>query len=803
MKDRVRLGRFMRLLIVVASASALLAAASAHASIYTVTTTADDGPGSLRAAIRAANISGSGPDTIGFAIPGQGPFEIEPASPLPELTDDATTIDGTTQPGYDQQPLLGTGGTVGVDALPLARVRTPIVRITAAGEFAHVLRLRDANRSVIRGLHLLGGDYTVFVLEAEDVTIEHNLVGATASFGDPGEALRSYSAIRFRSDSIDNVVRENLVGFADGLDCVRFEVGSDDNLLEGNEIAGCGSAEADGNDAVTMDEVRGNVVRGNLLRDNAGNGVDAVGGVFDVRIENNTVRDNGREGYETSGIRISDDNGLASAGFAVRRNVITGSPGAGVLIPGGDDGLTSANTITENSFSANARGIDLTGADGSYSRGDGITLDDPGDADAGGNGLVNFPVLDTAITGSLMVSGWAPAGAAIEFYAAGSSASGFGQGRTFLARRVEGEEDDLDPSNSTFGPGPVNGVTQGTDTTTRFRFLLPAVSVPVGAQLTATATVGNATSEFSGVAATTPAHADLGVAMAGPATTAPGGAVTYRITVTNHGPDVTDGATVVVPTPAGLTAGLVTGPCPAFPCRLGLLLAGESRTFSARYTTIADAGTIVGTASVTGSSIDDDPADNQASTTSVVLAPPVATPTPTPTPLPTATPDAAQPQPQPQPQPRPAPVPTPAPMASPTRGTLALTVSADRRRLRAGSRVRLTLHVRNRGAGDALGSRICVRRPRGLYYVRVSGASVRGRSACWRIPRLASGETRTLRLLAGSQLLARRVHVTVVAAATGRNLTGPRPRARTRVLVVPARDRGCVRATASVARAAC
>lgn len=65
---------------------------------FVVDNTDDSGPGSLRAAIECAN-STPGPDVIEFAIPGAGPHVINPLSPLPVLSDDGTTIDGTSQPG--------------------------------------------------------------------------------------------------------------------------------------------------------------------------------------------------------------------------------------------------------------------------------------------------------------------------------------------------------------------------------------------------------------------------------------------------------------------------------------------------------------------------------------------------------------------------------------------------------------------------------------------------------------------------------------------------------------------------------
>ena len=74
-----------------------------------VTTTADSGAGSLRAAILAANGTPA-LDVIQFAIPGSGIKTISPATPLPGLTT-AITIDGTTQSGYAGSPVIELDGT--------------------------------------------------------------------------------------------------------------------------------------------------------------------------------------------------------------------------------------------------------------------------------------------------------------------------------------------------------------------------------------------------------------------------------------------------------------------------------------------------------------------------------------------------------------------------------------------------------------------------------------------------------------------------------------------------------------------
>src|SRR5215218_6853479 len=73
-------------------------------AVFTVTTTDDAGPGSLRQAITSAN-SAAGGDVIEFNIPGGGQKIIRPASPLPDVSD-PVDINGRSQPGAASGDIL-------------------------------------------------------------------------------------------------------------------------------------------------------------------------------------------------------------------------------------------------------------------------------------------------------------------------------------------------------------------------------------------------------------------------------------------------------------------------------------------------------------------------------------------------------------------------------------------------------------------------------------------------------------------------------------------------------------------------
>src|SRR5262245_53883592 len=87
-----------------------LVSASLSAATFTVTNTNDTGAGSLRQAITDAN-NAAGPHTIEFSIAGGGVHTISPATALPQIViAEGITIDGTSQPGYTNAPLIELSG---------------------------------------------------------------------------------------------------------------------------------------------------------------------------------------------------------------------------------------------------------------------------------------------------------------------------------------------------------------------------------------------------------------------------------------------------------------------------------------------------------------------------------------------------------------------------------------------------------------------------------------------------------------------------------------------------------------------
>jgi uncharacterized repeat protein (TIGR01451 family) len=126
------------------------------------------------------------------------------------------------------------------------------------------------------------------------------------------------------------------------------------------------------------------------------------------------------------------------------------------------------------------------------------------------------------------------------------------------------------------------------------------------------------------IAATTvESSADVRISKTGPASVFARGLIAYTLTVSNSGPSSATGVSVADPTAAGLTFLATAGDCStAFPCALGTLLPGETRTITALYTVQPTApASIANTATVSSGVPDPIAADNTSTVQTVVVTP--------------------------------------------------------------------------------------------------------------------------------------------------------------------------------------
>jgi titin len=469
------------------------------------------------------------------------------------LTDSATTVDFSTQTANigDTNP---TGPEVGIYGLQPngAGVAAIFVKgdncvIKGLGliyQRGYGVELVGDNNRVI-GSQITGAYNAGVNIEGSGATIPTgNIVGGTA----PGEG-NYLTGLTIRGPAENNIVIGNtIIGGVDVIGSTQYGVIVRNNRIGGptpaerNVISGAGHYGEEGypdGEQVTIVDADGTIIEGNYIgttvdgmarypqqigpvgvevrdsrattiRGNLIAGLRTVGtnhysgqifgqavyvgatnaSTYDTVIEGNTIglaADGVTPIVTRSGITVSPmSSNYHAFGTQIASNHIAGVETTAVVIGSQENGVT----ITGNSIhDSGGLGIDLFY---NFNGIGGVTLNDPGDGDTGGNGLQNFPVLQSAATSgsAVMVQGTLDSSPSaqfmVEFFASPScDPSGFGEGAAFI------------------GSTPVTTDGMGH---AAFSLTLPA-AVAVGTRATATATrlsTGD-TSEFSACVAVTSA----------------------------------------------------------------------------------------------------------------------------------------------------------------------------------------------------------------------------------------------------------------------------------------------------------
>lgn len=371
-----------------------------------VTNTADGGFGSLRAAIYYANDHPG--TTIQFDIPASDPgysngvFTIYLLGELPPLVNAGTVIDGSTQPGYGDHPVIALDGSqVSPEAFATSGLHlygtNCTVRALAFGNFSYAglqLFCSDAVSNHVEGCY--------FGLEPDGASAApNNYAGAIFEFGarnnfigGPNAAQRNiisgnvyYGILVNDTNSDGNVILGNYIGldasgsFAVPNDYSGIGIYYDQrNTVIGGANAGAGNV------------ISGNVTYGVFISDTNTSGNVVEGNIIGADITGTNALGNGFANVELQAGATGNFIGVIGAGNAI---AFSGS-GPGVLMY---DSSTTHNSVRGNSiYSSGALGIDLND--------DGITLNHTGFL-AGPNDLQNYPVITNAIgsAASTIVSG--------------------------------------------------------------------------------------------------------------------------------------------------------------------------------------------------------------------------------------------------------------------------------------------------------------------------------------------------------------------------------------------------------------
>jgi hypothetical protein len=422
-----------------------LSAVPLRANTYTVTNTNDWFWGSFRAAIDDAN-GHAGADRIVFNIPGTGAKTIHLETPLPNITD-TVTIDGWTQPGFFGNPVVELDGTKVTNGLGLM--------IYAPNTVVRGLVINRFGKSGI-GISDDFSGHTGHGTIIQGCWIGVGLNGTTP-LPNGRDGIRVYANdVIIGGDQANqrNVIGGNAqCGISIGKEGWGGQMGSDRGhrtLVRGNSIGvNAAGTVAVGNTGCGVEVVAGtfNVIggdtpgMGNIISANKGPGIfvhawDSPGstwqGVLDTTIKNNRI------GLGSNGALMGNGAGGGTVAgivtYAPRttivQNVIGNNAVAGVLAR-----IYSGTLITNNSMLTNiGLGIDLSS--GYYDTG--VTLNDVNDTDTGANGLLNFPVLNSAVNDvGTRVQGTyqgAPNQTfTLDFYKSyGCKGDGYGEGENFV-----------------------------------------------------------------------------------------------------------------------------------------------------------------------------------------------------------------------------------------------------------------------------------------------------------------------------------------------------------------------------------
>jgi hypothetical protein len=288
-----------------------------------VTNTKDNGPGSLRQAILDANLH-AGPDSIAFAIPTSdagyqplsGVWTIKPVSPLPDILNDGTLINGSSQAVFAGDTNPG-GPEIEIDG-------------SLAGSSADGLRIRSSWNN-IWGLTIdrFGGNGILITGTGGNIVIRSH-IGVTPDA--KAKAPNQSAGIRINQSAL------NFVGFFDTTSA---------NMIGGN--TGSGIVVSGANSRFNV--VLVNCIGTNLSHAaNLGNGGDGI-------LFSDSASDNAVTGYGFPMHLVVVNNGLAGIhvdGGSTVRNLLAagcihGNGGPGIALSGGGNNAKAAPIITEAS----------------------------------------------------------------------------------------------------------------------------------------------------------------------------------------------------------------------------------------------------------------------------------------------------------------------------------------------------------------------------------------------------------------------------------------------------------------------
>ncbi len=306
-------------------------------------------------------------------------WSITLSKALPAVTGNLTTIDGTAYDLNNPTQLidtntgsLGTGGTVGLDQLPLPLYPRKELDINLNNQGANAFRINSTGSVSIKNLAFFNNNAALITIEnTGNGLVENNFIGVQAdgTLGSLGlDGISSYGISLSGTSSSTVLINENYFSsiWLSGI------ISSNSNAaitVTKNQITGLGASFAN-HSGITGAGTW--IIEQNLISENGSTNIDQPAGGSGIRlgassglsqnnvIQNNTIKDN-----TVAGITIL--NNVSST--LITKNIITGNgtnyasgtpQGAGIRLTTPGSQPQQGIKITQNSFYDNyGLGIDI------------------------------------------------------------------------------------------------------------------------------------------------------------------------------------------------------------------------------------------------------------------------------------------------------------------------------------------------------------------------------------------------------------------------------------------------------------
>ena len=454
---------------------------AAAAATFTVINTDDSGVGLLRQAITDANGT-AGADTILFDIPGAGQQTITPLSNLPTITETVIIDGGNSGVATNRVELTGAG-TVGtglsLSSISGCEIRNLVINgfvsteilfinVTSSSLHGNLLGLNPAGTAIVPGSGIgidmfgpssivIGGTTALdrnvissvtergIIIGSGSATVQGNFIGLDASgvapVGAPTlgiEVDNGSATIGGTNPGEGNVIVAFTGIVFGGNPALAHSSGTVQGNFIGTAATGTTALNLGHGDGIFVDHASGVVINGGNVISGNGTGIEIHSSGVSGASSDLTMVQGNFIGTAADGVTPVGNTGAGVTMFITPNNTI-GGPNSGegnVIAFNGGAGVSNSfdtgNRIEGNSiFSNGGLGIDLDAG--------GVTLNDLGDADTGGNNLQNFPRIAAVSVagGNVNVSGFLNSRPNItyrlEFFVSDAAdPTGFGEGQIFL-----------------------------------------------------------------------------------------------------------------------------------------------------------------------------------------------------------------------------------------------------------------------------------------------------------------------------------------------------------------------------------